>query len=188
MNRRDLGALLLVTLAANTSIAVWQLRSDEPPPEFVGPPRADYTLDNYELVALDEHGRESFFAQGPLLVRDPYRRELSLTRPRFRILSDDGGYWLARAETGWVDSKGRQLRLNDTVVVDGHQPDHRRHARIETELLSLFPRERTASSDRPVTITQANSILRGRGLEADLGQRQLQLLSEVSIRHVPTRR
>lgn len=188
MNRRDIAGMVIVVLAVASSISVLQLASRKPAPEFIGPPRADYTLDNYELVALDNTGRESFHATGPLLVRDPYSHEMSLEQPRFRITSDDGSYWLTRADTGWVDSKGEQLRLTGNVVVDGMEPDDRRHARLETELLRLFPDSRTASSDKAVTITQPNSILRGQGLQADLGTRQLQLLSEVSMRHVQNRR
>lgn len=188
MNRRDIGGSIVIAVALASSIAVWQLRRVEPQPEFVGPPRADYTLDDYELVALDHSGRASFRAWGPLLVRDPYNHELSLEQPRFRISDDRGGYWLSRADSGWVDSKGQQLRLRGNVLVDGHEADDRRHLRLETEMLRLFPHTRTAATDRPVTIVRPNSILRGIGLEADLANRQLRVLSEVTLHHVPSPR
>ncbi|HBK57387.1 MAG TPA: LPS export ABC transporter periplasmic protein LptC [Xanthomonadales bacterium] len=188
MNRRDITGIALAVLAFTSTVAVWQLRQRERPPEFVGPPRADYTLDQFSLVALDDNGRAAFGATGPLLTRDPYSHELDLIEPHLRIDRQDGGYWTARAERGWVDAQGEQLRLSDKVVVDGHEGDGRRHARLETELLRLFPEQRQARSEEFVTISQANSILRGRGLEADLEQRRMRVLSEVNIRHVPKSR
>ncbi|MDZ4350116.1 MAG: LPS export ABC transporter periplasmic protein LptC [Xanthomonadaceae bacterium] len=188
MNQRDIAGSVVAVLAIASSIAVWQLRSDDAIQEFTGPPRADYTLDNYQLVALDESGRAAFSAHGPLLVRDPYSHELSLQQPRLRIYQEDGGYWLTRADTGWVDSAGEQLRLTGSVVVDGHEANDARHLRLETELLRLFPKNDLIRTDQPVTITQANSILQGRGLEANLGQRQIRVLSEVKARYVTNSR
>lgn len=183
MNARALLQAVLVLATLVSGWAVWRLRSQTPPPAFVGPPRADYSLDNYQMVALDPQGGESFYAQGPVLVRDPYTHTITLQEPRLRVPGADGGHWSARAKEGWVSPKGEELRLSKDVVLDGYSADGGRLARMETERLSLFPDGNQVRTDAPVTITRPNSILRGRGLDADLDTRRMRLLSEVSLRH-----
>ena len=68
MNRRGLLILVLLGLALVTSTLVWKLR---PQPRPVPPEeaRSDYTLDNFELVTLDEDGKESFSVRAPRHAR-----------------------------------------------------------------------------------------------------------------------
>ena len=51
---RWLPGLILFLVAAVTGWMVWQLRGRDEVPPLYGPPRSDYVLIDYELVALDE--------------------------------------------------------------------------------------------------------------------------------------
>src|SRR3546814_17908338 len=64
MIMRNLATLVLLAAAILTSWLAWQLRP-RPAPDVPGPPRSDYSPDNYELVVLDDTGRESFTVHGP---------------------------------------------------------------------------------------------------------------------------
>lgn len=188
MSARTLLQAVLVLATLASGWAVWRLRSQIPPPAFVGPPRADYSLDNYQMVALDPQGNESFYAQGPVLVRDPYTHTITLQEPRLRVPGADGGHWSGRAREGWVSPKGEELRLSKEVVLDGYTIEGGQFAQLKTERLSLFPDSNQVRTDAPVTITRPNSILRGRGLEADLGTRRMRILSQVSLRYASSSR
>ena len=55
--------------------------------------------------------------------------------------------------------------------------------RLRGDELDLMPKVRTATSEVAVTLTGPGSILRGRGLRADLNARRMELLNEVRGRY-----
>ncbi len=179
--------IALALFALTSGLWLWWLRDEAPPPTLVGPPRSDYRLENFELVALDEHGRESFAARGPRLERHPFLGTLDVEQPRLAFPDRHGARWQSRAERAWVSRDAAEVRLLGDVQVAG-PPDDGEPLRLHSDRLTVFPRQREVVTDAVVTVTEPGSILRGRGMRADLDARRVQLLSEVSIHHEPSRR
>ncbi len=176
---------LLLAAAASSSLALWWLyRQDEPEP-LTGPPRSDYFLRDFDLVALDDEGRESFHVRGPRLSRHPYLGSIEIEQPRFTLPDRHDGTWQARAERAWVDANGSELRLIGDVALDGPPEGENGELAFRSERLTLLPRERQVQSDAVVTLASPHSILRGRGLRADLDTRRFQLLDEVTGHYAP---
>lgn len=187
MSRARLHALcVLAGLAVLTSYRIWQLRAEEEGPVLVGPPRSDYQLDDFELVAFDEQGAQSFWVRGPRLVRHHELGTLDLEQPRLGMPAAPHA-WRGRAERGWISADGSTVRLLGAVELYDEAATGAEN-RLTTEALTLEPRARRAATDHAVTIVAAGTILRGRGLRADLTTRRLRLLSEVTGRHEPARR
>jgi lipopolysaccharide export system protein LptC len=182
MTRRwSLLAVLMLT-ALLASWAAWLLRIQPPPPEDAGPPRSDYTLDDYRLVVLNKEGTESFTSVGPYLARDPYNETLSLNQPRFSFPSHDGkGNWTSGSDIGWVSPHGEEVRLIRSVVLDGPVVPQTDQTHLRTEEMTVHPQPQTAHSDLLVTVTRGASILRGTGMNANLKTDRLELLSKVSL-------
>ena len=185
---RQSAAVLLVLVAAASSVWVWQLRRAEAPPALVGPPRSDYLLFDFELVALDGEGEASFYASGPSLSRHPHLGTLDIIDPRFSSPDTDGGIWTSSARRAHINSEGTRLDLLGAAEVIGPESDAGEPIRLRSELLTVFPREQRVSSEQPVTITQPGSILNATGLRADLNSRRIELLSNVRTRHAPPTR
>lgn len=173
--RSALPGLILFLLALVTGWMVWQLRVDQEPPPLYGPPRSDYVLVDFEMLALDDVGNESFSAAGPMLARHPYLGTLDIERPSFLFPDSDGQPWHARSGRAWVAQDGAELRLADGVEFDG--PPDAQGARIElrTPDLTVLPKANLVRTDAVVTLTGPGSILRGHGLRADLDARRFQL-------------
>jgi lipopolysaccharide export system protein LptC len=178
---------VLLLLAAASGWLLWQLREPPAPPALVGPPRSDYTLEEFELVALDADGRESFLARGPRLARHPFLGTLDIEQPRFVIPDRGGAPWTSRADRAWVSRDGTELRLLGAVELRGPAADPAA-PRLVTERLNVYPREDRVDTEAAVTVTEPGSILRARGLRAELDARRVELLSEVRIRHEAPRR
>lgn len=179
--------LALLPLVAATGWVAWQLRPDPPPPDFIGPPRSDYQLSRYQLVSLDEQGREAFSLTGPVLARDPLTGTLSLEQPRFEFPVEGGdGRWVAEAEDGWVSERAEEVRLSREVDMRGPPREDGGAMRLRTERLTVRPRASTASSDAEVVLTDRGLVHRASSLEADLQARRVQL-TNVRARHVPSR-
>jgi lipopolysaccharide export system protein LptC len=175
-----LAALMLGAVIAGW--AAWLLRIQPPAPEDSGPPRSDYTLDDYRLLVLNKEGTESFTSVGPYLARDPYNETMSLNQPRFSFPSHDGsGNWTAGSDIGWVSPHGDEVRMIHSVALDGPIVPNKDRTRLRTEEMTVHPQPQTAHSDEPVTVTRGASILRGTGMNADLKTNRLELLSRVSL-------
>ena len=177
--------LVLLATAVLTGWSVWRHVARQAP--TTASPRSDFILRDFELVALDSAGKESFTLRGPRLQRDPGAKSTSLETPLFLVPDRNGAYWDVRAQRGLVPDDGKQLQLRGRVIATSpaQVPPP---TRIETEQLNLFPSENRASSPAAVTITRPGLTMRGRGLQADFDRQQVSLLSDVHTRYVPTPR
>ena len=154
LRRRGLVAFTLLAVAVAGGLAVWQLRPAPPPPP-VNPARSDYILENFELVSLDEAGKESFSVSAPRLERDPRGKSLTLQLPRFSFPDKDGGRWLATSKTAWVAEKGVEVRLIDRVELVGPPTPTGDRTRFSTARLQVFPKQDLALSQDRVTVSRA---------------------------------
>ncbi len=186
MSWRGILTLLLLVGAIVSGWSVWKQRVDRDPVK-AGSARSDYVLHDFELIALDDQGKESFTLRAPKLARSPDDRTLALTTPLFLLPDKQGQHWEVRSRTGWVSAEGDEIRLRGNVRTTSPTQDPTPVA-MNTEQLNVFPESNRMVSPVLVTITQPGSILRGRGLEADLDTKRYRLLSQVRSRYAPSSR
>lgn len=169
MSWRGVVILLLLIGATVSGWALWSQRSGSTVQAQAGG-QPDYILNDFEMVALDVQGRESFTLRAPRLTRDPAVKTLDIATPLFLIPAADGsrgGPWEVRAETGWISAGGEELRLRGDVVADSTD-ETGQPIRMTTQELNVFPETDTATSAVEVTVTEPGFILTGRRLKADL--------------------
>jgi lipopolysaccharide export system protein LptC len=187
MSRRGWLVLVLLLLAGASSLLVWQLRpAPRPAPQEQA--RSDYTLENFELVTLDDDGKESFSVRAPHLERDPQGKSLTITKPQFSFPARSGGRWNATAGSAWVGPKGELVRLEQNVALVGPPGERNVRTVMRTARLEIQPKQDKASSPALVTIERGDSILQGKGLRADLKTHRVELLADVKGRYAPRRR
>lgn len=187
MNIRAIAIALLVLGAGFSGALLWQKRpaaSEQVQTEQ----RSGYVLHQFELVALDENGQESFSVSAPYLQETPGQRTIDLTDPVFLLPDSDNTalHWELRAERGWINEDQTEVRLHESV--QGTSPEgSARSLKMTTEQLNVYPRERRATSDEMVTVVQPGSTITGRGMEALFSENRVTLKSQVKARYVPTR-
>ena len=186
MNWRTLLLLLLAAGALVSGWSVWTQRDRIEPGED-GPVRSDYVLHDFEVVTLDEEGRESFSLKAPLLRQTPGARTMELTTPLFLMPDDHGSHWEVRSKTGWVNEKSDEIRLRGDVVANSPMGASRASV-VNTEEMDVFPQKNLATSPAVVTITSPGSTMRGTGMRAHLADKRIELLSKVALTYEPTRR
>ncbi|HMB56867.1 MAG TPA: LPS export ABC transporter periplasmic protein LptC [Arenimonas sp.] len=183
---RPVIALALLAVAAISGFAVWKLRP-QPKPRGESQIRSDYTLRDFNLVTLDEKGLESFTVKAPQLERDPKGKTLTLQLPEFSFPDKDGGRWIATSKTAWVAEKGVEVRLIEDVLMLGPPGASGARTRFNSAHLEVFPKRNLTQTDAEVTITRADSILRGKGMRTDMQTHHFQLLADVKGRYAPRR-
>lgn len=191
MNWRLVGIVGLVLAAAATGWSVWTNRPEERGPADPNA-RSDYILNDFEVVVLDDQGRESFTLAAPKLERHPGDRTMSMATPVFYIPASPGNDlprtreagWEVRSQEGWVSADGEELRLIGNVKATT-AGERERPITMTTERLNIFPRKDRATSPSLVTVEQPGSILRGHGMEALLDSKRIRFNSNVKVRYAP---
>lgn len=181
-------SLILLAVAAISGWSLWSKRNAPSEAVAAAGGRPDYVLHDFELVALDAQGRETFTLRAPKLARDPATEEMEIATPLFLIPprqgSSSGDAWQVRADTGWVSAGGDELRLRGAVKAESDGSTDV-PVTITTEQLNVFPEANRVTSAVAVTINRPGSILRGNGLEVNLASKQYTLQSEVRSRYAP---
>ena len=183
MNGRVILGIVLLAAALLIGTSMWRQRGPGAAPLEAG--RSDYTLHDFELVALDRQGHESFTLRAPTLTRDPAVRTLAITTPAFVIPPRDGAPgdpWDVRSKTGWVSAGGDEIRLRGDVVATSAGNDGK-PVRMDTQQLDVFPDAKRATSKVAVSVKQPGLILIGRTLDARLDSRHI-TMKDTKARYV----
>ena len=183
MNYRKatLGLSLLVGVLG---IVVWNMRPEKTQTQ-AGSSRSDYRLIDFTMMAFNEDGQESFSLSSPLLERDPLGKSLAISKPAFAFPNDTGEVWRATSESAWVSDKAREIELRQQVRIIGPVSPQGLQTVFSTEKLTVYPKQNRIHGDDWVTISHGTSILKGLGLEADLKQHRVQLLTKVQAHYAP---
>lgn len=174
-------------LVAALAVVVWDMRGQRDQ-RVNAPTRSDYRLERFEMRAYGEDGAIAFGLSSPLLERNPDGKTLNITTPAFVFPAEGGRSWQAGADGAWVSDRAREIQLRGGVRITG--PLSKRGLRTEfaADRLSVFPKDDRIASPGWVTVSHGTSILKGKGLEADMKQRRVKLLSEVTARYAPESR
>lgn len=186
MNWRTVLTLLLLTGAIFSGWSVWKHHLSRSAAGAASG-RSDYVLHDFELIALDNTGKESFTLRAPLLLETPGAQTMELTTPLFLLPDAQGHYWQVRSQTGWVSEKRDEIRLLGKVNTTS-PPQDPRTITVNTEQLNVYPNTRKATSQTIVTVNEPGLTMRGRGMEADLAAKRFTLLSQATARYVPSPR
>ena len=184
MSWRGILTIVLLAGALLSGWALWLQRDRGETGRPIGE-RPDYVLHDFQIVTLDENGREGFTLTAPRLQRDPSVKTMDIVTPVFHIPPRQGSQasaWEVRSQSGWVSAKGEELRLRGQVQARSTNADGK-PIKVATEELNVFPNDRRATSDAKVTVTQPGLILNGRGLQADLDAKRIILQNDVRARY-----
>lgn len=179
----------LAALALSTQILVWVFAPREAIPAFIGPPRSDYTLSDFSIDALDAQGRHSFSIAGPRLVRRAEDGSIFVTAPDYTILDDGRHTWKGTSDSAWVNKNGTLMKLEGKVEMHRLPGPGTAPAQLLTSDLTVTSpgkgqvlssaQGKTMQTQALATITEPGRVVRGIGMQADLGLKTLQLLSAV---------
>jgi lipopolysaccharide export system protein LptC len=173
-------ALLLGALVSGWS--VWRNHAALVAPADSGG-HSDYVLHDYEIIALDQEGKEAFTVLGPMLRETPGKETMEMQAPLFLIPDPQGLHWTVQSKRGWVSEDRQHIRLTGNVRAIGPRT-RPQPAKIATQQLNVYPKTKRAAAPGAVTITQPGSILRGHGLAVNLANKQYELKSQVRARYV----
>lgn len=183
MSWRLILGLVLLAAAALSGWSAWKQR-ETPEAPAVTAERSDYLMRDFEVISLDEQGRESITLRAPEMQRNANDKTFQIATPLFLLPDSAGQHWEMRSKTAWVSPKADEIRLLGDVV--GISPKSAAlPSTFKTQRLNVFPAKNLASTDAAVTLTRPGSILSGVGFEANTKTKQYTFKSQVKTRYEP---
>jgi len=171
--------VVLALLGAGSSLLVWYARDRPDEQTFAGPPRSDYTLNDFTLDAFDITGKRTFRVTGPRLARNGDTAEIFVTTPDYLLVDSSGNPWYGKSDAAWVNNDGTIMKLQGHVDMHRQESDKVKPIDVVTTDLTTWPKDKKMETAAPATITQQGSILKGIGMRGDLNTKTLELLSDV---------
>jgi lipopolysaccharide export system protein LptC len=187
----------LAVLALATQALVWVLAPREEESAFVGPPRSDYTLTDFTLDALDEHGQHSFSMTAPRLARRQDDGSIYVTTPDYEIVDNGGNLWKGTSESAWVNKDGTIMKLQGSV--DMHRiPTEKitpvqiltRDLTVRSDPKSKDPqqlRDRRMETAALTTVIDPSTVAHGVGMKTDMTLKTVEFLSDFQSTTQPSK-
>jgi lipopolysaccharide export system protein LptC len=179
-------ALLFVLLVMAVAGAWWWSRdADAPDVGAATSELPDYSMSGFRLTEMNAAGRPGHILVAETLYHYPDRAESVLTAPVLHFFEADRPVWEISAQHGTVSDNERTVLLEGEVQVRYSAASPERGFEIRTEELYVWPDERRAETEVAVRIIQQSGITDSIGMQADLEERRMRLLSQVRGRYDP---
>jgi len=195
-----IAVLALIAFAA--WMEVWLMRARDTSEDFTGPPRSDYTMNDFTLDALDSEGAHSFTVTGPRMSRRGDDGSVYVTLPNYEIVDNSSNTWKGTSDSAWVDKDGNVMKLEGKVLMHREPNEKVERVDLDTNDLTITTdpkikdaqghpvanaphRNKRMETAAPTVISETNTVSRSVGMKADLDLKTVELLSDVHIVTMP---
>ncbi len=179
---------LLLGLVGALLVAVgyWNIR----PQSFMpGGARTTATQPEVDFFALGSHtvqfkadGSKDYVLTAARIDHIKANDVTLVDQPELFLHRSAGEPWHVRSATAEVAPGGNQVELIDRVLIQRTDPKGRPIV-ISTSRMTVFPDKQYAQTRQPVRIEAANGVTTATGMNADLDQGRIRLLSNVRGQH-----
>lgn len=126
---------------------------------------------------FDAQGRPSRQLRARRLEQWAGAEAARLIQPRLTINDRQRRRWRIQAKSGWIYPQERPVLLEQQVVMQ--QAPENSGLILETTQLRIDPSKDTVETDAAVVLRTGSWHFTSKGMRADLGQQQLELLTQV---------
>ncbi|MFZ2542041.1 MAG: LPS export ABC transporter periplasmic protein LptC [Gallionella sp.] len=146
----------------------------------------DSIVENFSAIKLNKQGTPHFILSATKMLHYPDDDSSALEVPRLSLLAEDRPPLIATAKIGTLSSKGDELTLQGDVELLREADTQQDQLKLQTEYLHIIPGQGLASSDRAVTLVEAQTTVNAVGIELNNVNHTIKLLSNVSTVYAPS--
>lgn len=193
---------VLALIAFAAWMEVWLMRARDTSEDFTGPPRSDYTMNDFTLDALDSEGAFSFSVTGPRMARRGDDGSIYVTLPNYEIIDNSSNIWKGTSESAWVDKDGNVMKLEGKVLMHREPTEKVERVDLDTNDLTITTdpklkdaqgrsvanaphRDKRMETAAPTVISETNTVSHSVGMKADMDLKTIEFLSNVHIVSLP---
>jgi lipopolysaccharide export system protein LptC len=173
-------------MALLAALSYWLDRSVQPStPKRDGSTRhdPDYIVESFNATRLAPDGTPRYVLAAAKMTHYPDDDSTHLERPHFTQLEKTQAPLHIMANSGRVSSNGKHVHFDGNVQIIREAYGNYSRFSLNTEYLHLIPDQEVATTDKLVTIHEANTIVTAVGLKLDGKHRVLKLTSRVNAHY-----
>lgn len=144
----------------------------------------DGIMDNFSSVKMNMQGMPSELLSAKQLRHYPDHDTTELELPKLTMLNVDRPPVHVKSTHGNVSSRGDEVIFRGNVVVVREPVGTQSAMTLRTEFLRVLPNKDIVSTDKAVTIVDANNTIHAIGMDMDNKKRIMKLLSHVRSEHL----
>lgn len=182
MGERLTAGAPLILVGVLAALTFWLDRSVQPPArDSSGASRhdPDYIVDHLTAVRMSDVGAASYMLSAAKMLHYPDDDSTQLTTPRFVSYSSARAPVTITASEALVSADGENVYFQDDVRVTRAAYGEVSELVMRTAFLHVIPDDNVARTNRPVTITDAATMVTAVGLELNSETHVIKLLSKV---------
>jgi lipopolysaccharide export system protein LptC len=145
----------------------------------------DYIVDNFSATMLDDGGAPRFLVAAQKMEHYPDDDGTYLDGPRLTMPYSNQPPVHVSAAHGEVSHNGDEIFLHDEVKIVREASATQSEMTAATSYLHVIPDRNLADTDRPITLTDARTVVNAVGMQLDSKARELKLLSHVRGQYEP---
>ncbi len=182
MNERLTAWFPLLLLAILAALTFWLDRAVQPPAgkrDGAARHEPDYIVDKVSAMRTTADGgiKHTLFAEK--MIHYPDDDTTYLQSPKFMSYASGKAPITITSREALMSKNGENVYFQDEVRVTRAAYDDKSQLAMQTSYLHVIPDDNIAKTDRPVVITDANTVVNAIGLELNGETRILQLKSRV---------
>lgn len=144
----------------------------------------DYRLENFVTTQTDVNGKLRYVLAATEMKHYPDDDTTVLQRPKFTQFAVEKPYTQIQGLRGYVSSDGETVEFVDNVKVIRQATPEKGEMQLLTDKLTIEPDKDLATTQSPVTITQApKTKVTGVGMVFDKKNQTMTLLSKVRVHY-----
>lgn len=187
-NRLRVVALLVFTAALALG-SFWMLeamrRSAGQDTDDANRNNPDYYVEKFQFVRVSNTGQAQYSISGERLTHYPGDDTHKIDMPVVKSLTPERPPMHATSKTATMDRINSKLHMYEAVHLDRAATADRERLQLDSDYLLLLTDEDIMQTDKPVTITLGQSVLKGTGMVANNATGELRLAGNVNVTYRP---
>jgi lipopolysaccharide export system protein LptC len=181
---REWSSLLpLLVLLGTTYWLNQQVHPLSPVPDDSKRHDPDFIASKFAATTLNEQGAPHFILYAQKMVHYPDNDSTYIDNPQLITLYPDRPPVYTSAIHAEVSSKGNEISLHDDVKIVRAANAAQSEMTLSTTYLHAVPELNLMDTDRPVTMTDAHTVIQAVGMTFDNKTRIIKLLAQVRSQH-----
>ncbi len=177
--------LLFFIAFALTAWSAW-LSKQSKPLTHTHPNEPDAYMENVVATIMNKQGSPSLKIEAPKMVHYVEDDTTFISDPHVTVYRQSPQPWYIHSDHAEATNGTEEIVFSENVVIHHPSDIENPTTTMQTEILSVFPDKKEASTDRPVLITQPDTVIHAVGMLANLNDGTVKLLSQAKGDYVPT--
>jgi lipopolysaccharide export system protein LptC len=144
----------------------------------------DGYMEQVTAFILNNQGKLALKIETPQLMHYTKNDKTDFIQPTLTFYKKSTLPWYISANTAQAIKGMKQIQFNENVVIHRAADEHMPSTLIKTQTLSVFPQEKKAHTKASITLIQPNLTIKATGMQADINQGEIELLSQAKGEYV----